>query len=103
MNLDVVLGGLRKAGYHVSINHFRQTLTNSGYDCLQKHEMNNETQKVFNNGGFTRVTITTPGGDTLTGKHNFGASKPFCRRIGVIGALGRAFGSGKNLHTVISE
>jgi len=98
MRLDVVLGGLRKNGYRVSVNHFRQVMNlEYEYDCLQKHEIDYETRKVFNNGGFTRVTITTPDGDILTGKHNFGASKPFCRRIGVIAALGKAFGTAENL------
>lgn len=108
MNLDVVLGGLRKNGYRVSIQHNRYVWRyKNGYDCLPTHEISRHEvlegdTKVFNNGGFTRVEITTPQGDVLVGKHNFSASKPFCRRIGVIGALGRAFGSQKNLTDLVS-
>jgi hypothetical protein len=100
MNLDVVLGRLRKLGYRVKINHFRQVFSDDGYDCLQLHEINS-THHVFNNGGFTTVEVIRPDGVSLHGKHNFSARKAFVRRIGVVSALGRAFECQANLVSVL--
>ena len=97
MNLDKVLGRLRKLGYRVKINHFR----NVGNDCLQSHEIN-ASHTVMNNGGFTTVEVIRPDGVSLHGKHNFNAHKPFVRRIGVVSALGRAFECRANLVSVLN-
>ncbi len=98
MRLDVILGGLRKNGYRVSVNHFRPVRQVDGvYECMPNHEIMHDTYKVANNGGFTAVMVTAPDGTILKGKHNFSSKKPFTRRIGVIAALGKAFGAAENL------
>lgn len=102
MNLDKVLGRLRKLGYRVKINHYRKVYgVNSGHDCLQSHEID-ESVIVCNNGGFTTVEVIRPDGVSLHGKHNFSARKPFVRRIGVVSALGRAFECQANLVSVLN-
>lgn len=40
-------------------------------------------------GGFTTVEVTTPDGHVVAKKYNFGKTVPFCRKKGVIAALGR--------------
>lgn len=41
-------------------------------------------------GGFTIVKVTTPEGETFTGKFNFSKNRQFNKKIGVAAALGRA-------------
>lgn len=40
-------------------------------------------------GGFTTVEVTTPNNEVIVKKYNFGKTVPFCRKKGVIAALGR--------------
>lgn len=40
-------------------------------------------------GGFTTVEVTTPNNEVIVKKYNFGRTVPFCRKKGVIAALGR--------------
>lgn len=91
VNLSVVLSQIRSLGFQVRINHYRLCYVNGALDCVPNHEITGD-MTVCNHGGFTRVELYRYGNLVFSGKHNFN-NHPFCRKIGVRSALGKATGS----------
>lgn len=98
MKIDVAntLSALRNNGLSVKINHFRLVYRGTDIfyvgdvDCVQKHDILS-TDNVYSFGGFTRVDIVDRETNKVvgSGKYNFN-SRPFCKKIGVQAALGKA-------------
>lgn len=103
---DMTVEELRKNGYKVRVYHGRLynvypgvggTLDMSLWDVAMsrrdweaQYPMYEFSDWVDSYGGFTRVEITTPEGETKVGKFNFN-NRPFNRKLGLVAAIGRAF------------
>lgn len=82
---------LRKNGFKVRVIHYRYHPRFN--DFFSKHEEENVGLHGFERssfGGFTKVEVTTPNGETLIGKFNFGKTVQFNHKIAVKAAIGRA-------------
>lgn len=82
---------LRKNGFKVRVIHYRYHPDSK--DFFSKHEEDERglpSSERSSFGGFTKVEVTTPDGETLVGKFNFSKSVQFNHKIAVKAAIGRA-------------
>lgn len=86
--IDNVLtrGEYEKARLNHSLDFDDYGLNYYNEQCAEDVPYGKAVQPV---GGFTTVEVTTPSGEVITKKYNFGKTVPFCRKKGVIAALGR--------------
>jgi hypothetical protein len=114
-NAATMISELRSKGYRVMVRHVRhlkRPIFNPELkdldDCLTRSEFKRYTVPELQDqntvtldglkfgdvvdpcGGFTEVILVTPSGEQHVGKCNFAKTRPFNRRNGLTGALGRA-------------
>src|SRR3990167_2066055 len=86
---------LRKSGFKVRVYHGRVVFLGMSVDIMSRREFETKMPSdmwdglVLSSGGFTRVEVTTPEGETKVGKFNFG-NRQFNRKLGLTAAIGRA-------------
>lgn len=112
----VTVAQLRKEGYKVRVLHnrdcwpiedenYNSVFTRFEYENKQRNnELFHDFDDGFNNvarpcGGFTVVEVTTPDGETFSGKYNFKKNEPFVKHKGVSIALAKAIGRHQKIVT----
>jgi len=92
--MNVTVEKLRQSGNRVRVSHYRWYETSLGDELLAKYEIAQNNIEVvdgpFPYGGMTKIEITTPDGESLTGVAECSDRDNFSRKRGVAIALGRA-------------